>query len=237
MIINALAFSPHPDDAEMGCGGLLLKLKDKGYSTGIVDLTEAELSTNGDPVTRKEETKAATELLRLDYRKNLCLEDSNIKNDRESRLKIISVLRVVRPSIVLYPYCVARHPDHENSHKLIKDSVFISGLVKLKTDAPAYRPAISACYMLEHQFKPSFIVDITGYYDKKMEACRAYKSQFYGKYSNSKKTFINTRFFQELIESRDKCYGLKIRTEYGEPYFIYDDIKMDDPVKFFDYLF
>ena len=237
MDINALAFSPHPDDAEMGCGGLLLKLKDMGYSTGIVDLTEAELSTNGDLDTRREETRAATEILGLDYRKNLGLEDSNITNDRESRLKVIDVLREMKPSIVLYPYFVARHPDHENSHKLIKDSVFISGLVKLKTQAPAHRPTISACYMLEYQFKPSFIVDITGYYSTKMKACRAYGSQFYGKYSESQKTFINTRFFQELIESRDKCYGLKIRTEYGEPYFIYDDLKVEDPVKFFDYLF
>ena len=237
MIIDVLAFSPHPDDAEMGCGGLLLKMKDKGYSTGIVDLTEAELSTNGDPETRKKETGAATELLRLDYRNNLYLEDSYIKNDRESQVKIINVLRETRPSIVLYPYCVARHPDHENSHKLVKDSVFISGLVKFETGSPAHRPVVSACYMLEYQFKPSFIVDITDYYNTKMEACRAYKSQFYSKYSNSKKTFINTRFFQELIESRDKCYGLKIRTEYGEPYFIYDDLKIDDPVKFFDYLF
>ncbi len=237
MDINALAFSPHPDDAEMGCGGLLLKLKDKGYSTGIVDLTEAELSTNGDPETRKAETAEATEILRLDYRKNLGLEDSNITNDRKSRLKVIDALREARPSIVLYPYCVARHPDHENSHRLIKDSIFISGLVKLKTQAPAHRPAISACYMLEHQFKPSFIVDITDYYSTKMKACRAYRSQFYGKYSDTKKTFINTRFFQELIESRDKCYGLKIRTEYGEPYFIYDDLKIEDPVMFFDYLF
>ena len=236
MIIDVLAFSPHPDDAEMGCGGLLLKLKDRGYTTGIVDITEAELSTNGDTDTRRAESEAATRLLGLDYRKNLCLEDSNITNDHNSRLKVVGVLREIRPSIVLYPYSIARHPDHANTHRLVKDSVFISGLVKLDTGTPAHRPAVSACYMLEHQFSPSFIVDITDYYSTKMAACRAYESQFYGKYSSSKKTFINTRFFQELIESRDKCYGLRIRAEYGEPYFIYEDLKIEDPVKFFDYL-
>ncbi len=237
MKIDALAFSPHPDDAEMGCGGLLLKLKDKGYSTGIVDLTEAELSTNGDPETRKAETRAATGLLRLDLRKNLALEDCNIKNDNESRVKVINVLREYRPSIVLFPYFMDRHPDHENSHKLIKDSIFTSGLEKFDTGVSAHRPGVSVCYMLEYQFNPSFIVDITDYYDIKMEACKAYKSQFYGRYGSGKKTFINTRFFQELIESRDKCYGLKIRAEYGEPYFISSAIKIDDPVKFFSYLF
>lgn len=236
MKIDALAFSPHPDDAEMSCGGLLLKLKSRGYNTAIIDLTAGELSTNGDIDTRKQETDAATEILKLDFRDNLNFGDCSIKNDHKSRLKVINVLRDLRPSLVLFPYFIDRHPDHENAHKLIKNSIFISGLERFDTGVRPYRPKIAACYMLNYQFKQSFIVDISGYYNAKMKACSAYRSQFHDKYSGSKKTFINTIFFQDFVENRDKCYGLKIGAKYGEPYFIFNDIKVDDPISFFDYL-
>ncbi|MCJ7666042.1 MAG: PIG-L family deacetylase, partial [Actinobacteria bacterium] len=114
--IDIIAFSPHPDDAEMGCGGLLLKLKDRGgYKTGIIDITRAELSTNGNLKTRAKETLEASRVLKLDLRENLGLEDANIKNDYESRLKVIGAIRKYRPKMVLIPYFTDRHPDHENS--------------------------------------------------------------------------------------------------------------------------
>ncbi|MBU4313843.1 MAG: PIG-L family deacetylase, partial [Actinobacteria bacterium] len=140
--IDALAFSPHPDDAEMGCGGLLLKLKDKGYRTGIIDLTRAELSTNGNLKTREEEIKEASKILGLDIRENLGLEDANIKNDYDSRLKVISAIRKYRPGLALIPFWRDRHPDHENSYKLLKDAIFISGLKKFKTGLDSYRPDV-----------------------------------------------------------------------------------------------
>ena len=145
--VEALAFSPHPDDAEMGCGGLLLKLKDKGYRTGIVDLTRAELSTNGDLQTRKKETSAASRILGLDIRENLRLEDTNIKNDTRSRTRVINVIRKYRPKMVLIPYFKDRHPDHENSFKLLKDSIFISGLQKFQTDHYFFSPQMVFSYI------------------------------------------------------------------------------------------
>ncbi|MBM3704924.1 MAG: bacillithiol biosynthesis deacetylase BshB1 [Actinobacteria bacterium] len=236
MEINVIAFSPHPDDAEMGCGGLLLKLKDTGYTTGIIDLTEAELSTNGDLNTRRKETREASGILKLDLRLNLDLGDCRIKNDPDSRIKIIDVLREFRPVLTVIPYRTDRHPDHENSYKLLKDAFFISGLEKFDTGKKPYRPAAVISYMLNNQFKPSFIVDISKYYRAKMEACKSYKSQFYSTGMEQKATFINSKYFREMITSRDKCYGLKIRADYGEPYYIEDDIKIEDPVKFFSYL-
>jgi bacillithiol biosynthesis deacetylase BshB1 len=235
-IIDIIAFSPHPDDAEMGCGGILLKLKDQGYRTGIVDLSRAELSTNGDLETRKKETKKASKILGLDVRENLELEDGNIKNDAESRLKVIKVLREYRPSLALIPFKQDRHPDHENSYKLLKDAIFISGLRKFKTGLAFHRPNIVISYMLHYEFKPSFIVDISGYYKKKLEAVSAYRSQFYtsneGKHGNN----MTSKYFFNIINSRHKCLGLKIRSEYGEPYYIESAIRIEDPVKFFEYI-
>jgi len=234
--IDALAFSPHPDDAEMGCGGLLLKLKDKGYRTGIIDLTRAELSTNGNLKTREEEIKEASKILGLDIRENLGLEDANIKNDYDSRLKVISAVRKYRPGLALIPFWRDRHPDHENSYKLLKDAIFISGLEKFKTELDSYRPDVVINYMLHYEFKPSFIVDISQYYNKKFSAVAAYKSQFYSDVAKKVMTHIASKYFFDVINSRHQCSGLKIRSEYGEPYYIESDIKIDDPLEFFKYL-
>jgi bacillithiol biosynthesis deacetylase BshB1 len=234
--IDALAFSPHPDDAEMGCGGLLLKLKDKGYRTGIIDLTRAELSTNGNLKTREEEIKEASKILGLDIRENLGLEDANIKNDYDSRLKVISAIRKYRPGLALIPFWRDRHPDHENSYKLLKDAIFISGLKKFKTGLDSYRPDVVINYMLHYEFKPSFIVDISKYYNKKFSAVAAYKSQFYSDVAKKVMTHIASKYFFDIINSRHQCSGLKIRSEYGEPYYIESDIRIDDPLEFFKYL-
>ena len=234
--IDVIAFSPHPDDAEMGCGGILLKLKDQGYRTGIVDLSRAELSTNGDLDTRKKETEKASKILGLDVRENLGLEDGNIKNDFDSRLKVINAVRKYRPRLALIPFRWDRHPDHENSYKLLKDSIFISGLRKFNTELDFHRPHIVMSYMLHYEFKPSFIVDISRYYKKKLEAVSEYRSQFYASKEEKPGTHMTSKYFFDVINSRHKCLGLKIRSEYGEPYYIEFDIRIEDPLKFFEYI-
>jgi len=234
--LDVLAFSPHPDDAEMGCGGLLLKLKDCGYRTGIIDMTRAELSTNGDPETRAGETEEASRILKLDIRENLGLEDANIINDRTSRRKVIDSIRKYRPEMVLTPYHIDRHPDHENASKLLRDAIFISGLAKFETDMDFYRPSIVLNYMLQYEFRPGFIVDISDYYDEKSRAVAAYKSQFYSDTSKRVITHIASKHFFDIINSRHQCMGLKIKAEFGEPYYIESSIRVDDPIKFFDYL-
>lgn len=234
--LDILAFSPHPDDAEMGCGGLLLKMKDCGYRTGIIDLTYAELSTNGDVKIRAGETDEASRILRLDIRENLGLEDANIINDRTSRRKVIDSIRKHRPKMVLTPYRIDRHPDHENASKLLKDAIFISGLAKFETDMDFYRPAIVLNYMLQYEFMPGFIVDISDYYDEKSRAVAAYKSQLYSDTDKRAITYVASKHFSDIVDSRHRCMGLKIKAEFGEPYYIENSIKIDDPIKFFDYL-
>lgn len=235
MDIEVIAFGSHPDDAEMGCGGLLLKMKDQGYKTGIIDLTLGELSTNGNLQTRAKEAREATEILKLDVRDNLGLEDGNIKNDLASRKMVVASIRKYRPHMVLIPYRRDRHPDHENAHKLLKDSIFASGLAKF-AQGQSYRPHIVACYMLHYAFEPRFIVDITEYFEQKMQAVTSYRSQLHSSVKKNAPTWLSSKYFKDLLGARHKCYGLKIMAQYGEPYFAEYDIKVDQPLQFFDYL-
>jgi bacillithiol biosynthesis deacetylase BshB1 len=236
MKTDVLAFGPHPDDVEMGCGGLLVKLKKIGYKTGIIDLTRGELSSNGDIETRTRETRAASEVLGIDVRENLNFQDGNIINDIESRNRIIEMLRKYQPKMVLFPYYKDRHPDHENAHKLIKDSVFISGLVRYKTSMDFFRPDIVLNYMLHFEFTPSFIVDIADELEKKVEAVTAYKSQFFSTVEKDVVTHISTKSFNDILHTRAKYFGLKINSTAGEAYFINSKIKINDPLDFFNYV-
>ena len=163
------------------------------------------------------------------------ISDGAVANNLENRLKIIEIIRKCKPSLAVIPYEKDRHPDHENSSKLLKDAIFISGLKNFKTDIEFHKPKIVISYMLNYQFKPSFIVDISDYYIQKMEAFTAYESQF-DREGGEQSTYINSRYFYDFITSRNKYYGLKINVEYGEPFFIDSDIKIDNPVKFFDYI-
>ncbi|MCL5772083.1 MAG: bacillithiol biosynthesis deacetylase BshB1 [Actinobacteria bacterium] len=234
--IDVLAFGPHPDDVEMGCGGLLLKLKKSGYKTGIIDLTMGELSSNGNIEVRQKETQDASNILNLDIRENLKLQDGNIINDVESRNKVIDIIRKYKPKLVLIPYYKDRHPDHENAHKLLKDSIFIAGLVKYETSLKFYRPDIVINYMLHFEFAPSFITDISDVFEKKVEAVTAYKSQFFSSEKKDIVTHISTKSFNDILHTRARYYGLKINTSFGEPYFINSKIKINDPVDFFSYV-
>jgi N-acetylglucosamine malate deacetylase 1 len=236
METDILAFGPHPDDVEIGCGGLLIKLKKKGYKTGIIDLTMGELSSNGNLETRTRETRASSEILQLDVRENLKLQDGNIVNDIESRNSIIEILRKYRPKMILIPYHKDRHPDHENAYKLIKDSVFISGLVKYQTAMKFFRPDIVINYMLHFEFIPSFIVDITDEFEKKVEAVTAYESQFFSTVEKNVVTQISTKSFNDILHTRARYFGLKIQCSAGEAYSINSNIKINDPLAFFNYI-
>ncbi|MHB1348163.1 MAG: bacillithiol biosynthesis deacetylase BshB1 [Candidatus Humimicrobiaceae bacterium] len=236
MKMDVLAFGPHPDDVEIGCGGLLVKLKKMGYRTGIIDLTKGELSSNGDPQTRTKETLAASAVLDLDIRENLNLQDGNIVNDIESRSRVIEVLRKYQPKMVLFPYHEDRHPDHENAHKLIKDSIFISGLIKHQTSMDFFRPDIILNYMLHFEFVPTFIVDIAEEFQKKAEAVAAYKSQFFSNMEKGVVTRISTKSFNDFLHTRAKYFGLKIHCSAGEAYFTYYKIRINDPLDFFKYV-
>ncbi|MDP2629440.1 MAG: bacillithiol biosynthesis deacetylase BshB1 [Candidatus Harrisonbacteria bacterium] len=227
--IDILAFGPHPDDVEFGCGGLLRKAAKQGKKTGIIDMTQAELSTNGDIVTRRKEAEKSKEILCADIRLNLEIKDGQVLSTKENRDKVIRVIRRYDPSMVLMPYDFCRHPDHENAGKIIKDAIFFSGLEKYKLDDTVpTRPQYLLQYMLWFDFKPSVIFDISKEWDEKIKALFSYQSQF--KMAEGQKETADTReSTQRMWAARARHYGFMIGAEYGEPYKSFQPIGLDRP--------
>ncbi len=221
--LDVLAFSPHPDDAELYCAGTLLLLAREGKRVGIVDLTRGELSTRGTLESRAAETAEATRILGLDLRENLELPDGGIASTPEQRERVITALRQWRPRTVLLPYFKDRHPDHERASALVRDALFASGLTKVKsTDAGGrpqlpWRPARAFYYMLSEDFSPAFIVDVSAVQEIKMQAIRAYATQFHSETeSGEPQTYISTPEFLQSLIGRAQRLGFHVGGQYGE---------------------
>jgi len=219
----------HPDDIELNCGGTVLKLVESGKNVGIIDLTEGELSTRGNRRSRVLETSAASKLLGISFRENLKIRDGSIEINKINREKIIRVLRKYKPEIVFAPYPNDRHPDHIYAGNLIRESVFYSGLMKIRTgNLKAFRPRKLYFYRSAIDIPVSFIFDISSVFKKKLEVLKCYRTQFYDSESKEPETFISSSFFRNEIEARARHYGFKIGSEFGEPYFSYDAIRIND---------
>lgn len=219
----------HPDDIELNCGGTVLKLVESGKNVGIIDLTEGELSTRGNRRSRVLETSAASKLLGISFRENLKIRDGSIEINKINREKIIRVLRKYKPEIVFAPYPNDRHPDHIYAGNLIRESVFYSGLMKIRTgNLKAFRPQKLYFYRSAIDIPVSFIFDISSVFKKKLEVLKCYRTQFYDSESKEPETFISSSFFRNEIEARARHYGFKIGAEFGEPYYSYDAIRIND---------
>lgn len=232
MNLDAIFFGAHPDDAELSCGGTIIKLVESSKKAGIIDLTHGELGTRGTKKIRAEETKNACKILGVKIRENLGFKDTNIENTFQNRLKIIKFIRKYKPKIIFLPYPSDRHPDHVHTSKLVKESAFYSGLAKLKTRYDGkvqtnHRPVKTIYYMQTYTFEPSFIVDITDQFKKKMKAVKCYYSQFYNKKNKGPSTFISDKKFIEYIEARAVFYGFQIGVKYGEPFYMEEKLKID----------
>jgi len=228
-----IAFGTHPDDVELFCGGTIIKMVKQGYKLAIVDLTSGELSTRGNVGKRKKEAEQASKILKIDIRENIGLPDGNLINSFKHRLKIIDILRKLKPRIVFIPYWADRHPDHENASKLLSDSCFYSGLSMIESKYSPYRPR-HIIYYFHHQVeKPTFVVDISKEFEIKMEAIKAYKSQFYNPDSREPKTYISDKSFMESIETRARYFGYQIGVDYGEPFFVKSVLKIDNLLNVF----
>ena len=222
MKLDVLAFGAHPDDVELGCSGTLLKLKSQGYKVGVVDLTRGELGTRGSEQTRDEETAEASKIMGLDARINLGLADGFFTNDSEHQLKVIQAIRKFQPEIVLCNAINDRHPDHAKGSNLVSDACFYSGLQKIKSfdhigeTQNAWRPKAVYHYIQFWNIKPDFAVDISEYINKKIEAVKAYKTQFYNPNSDEPETVISKKGFIESVEYRAKDLGRIIGVNYAE---------------------
>ncbi len=219
--LDILVIAAHPDDAELGCAGTIASHVDKGYKVGIVDLTQGEMGTRGTPEIRLTESEDAAGILGLAVRENLGFKDIFFKNDEEHQLKLISVIRKYRPEIILANAIADRHPDHGKGSELATDSCFMSGLRRIETSLDGvgqepWRPKQVYHYIQNNYIEPDFVVDITPYWQTKIDAILAFKSQFYDPLSIEPNSFISDPEFIPFIEARAREFGHKIMTKYGE---------------------
>ena len=219
MSLDILAFAAHPDDAELGCGGSLLLSANKGLNVAICDLSAGEMSTRGTVASRQIEANNAARILGLKERRNLGLPDSKIGESSTNALSaLIQLIRETRPRIVLAPYWEDRHPDHEATGRLVKEACFFAGVAKVSNGEP-YRPSRLFFYMLSHPFTPAFVLDISEVWERKLEAIKAYKTQFESS-ENGIRTAISEPGFLKLMEARAIWFGSMIGVAYGEPYYM-----------------
>ncbi|MFM7710711.1 MAG: bacillithiol biosynthesis deacetylase BshB1 [Ferruginibacter sp.] len=223
MKLDILAFGAHPDDIELSCSGWLLAEKANGKKTGVIDLTKGELSTRGTVDTRQSETDAASALLGLDVRENLAMPDGFFTISEENTRSVIQCIRTYKPEIVLCNAPHDRHPDHGRAATLVTEACFLSGLSKISTslsgnNQEAWRPKYVFNYIQDRFIDPDFLVDISAVFEKKMEAIRAYKTQFYHTSMEGPETYISSPAFLEQLVARHAVLGKRIGVSYAEGY-------------------
>lgn len=222
---DILVIAAHPDDAELTCGGSIIKATKEGKTVVVADCTRGELGTRGTPELRQQEATAAAALLGISERVNLGIEDGNIEVTTENVKKIVQVLRQFQPSILLFSGERDRHIDHEDVHALVRKAVFQSGLPKVETYGEAgiqdvWRPKRTLCYMHTYEFPVDVYLDITDEFEQKIAAIKAYSSQFYvpGVELDAPTTFISGADFMEFVEARARYFGSKIGVRYAEAF-------------------
>jgi len=221
MKLDILVIAAHPDDAELSCGGTICKHVALGKKVGVVDLTRGELGTRGTPEQRLKEAEVAADILGLSVRENLHMEDGFFRNDREHQYKVAQVVRKYQPDIVLANAIQDRHPDHGRGADLIYDSCWLAGLIKFKTELDgelqeAWRPGHVYHFIQSRYIQPDFVVDISEFWEQKLKAYSAYKSQFHDPDSNEPETFISSSGFQDLIKARTIEFGVTAGVEHAE---------------------
>jgi bacillithiol biosynthesis deacetylase BshB1 len=221
MKLDILAFGAHPDDVELGCAGTLLKEMSLGKSVGIVDLTRGELGTRGSAIIRDQEANASAKILGVAVRENLGMRDGFFLNDEKHQLEIIKMIRKYQPEIVLCNAIEDRHIDHGKGSKLVSDSCFLSGLMKVETELAgekqtAWRPKLVYHYTQWKNIEPDFVVDITGFTDKKIESILAYSSQFYDASSTEPESPISSKNFLESLNYRSRDLGRLAGVDHAE---------------------
>jgi bacillithiol biosynthesis deacetylase BshB1 len=221
MKLDILAFGAHPDDVELGCSGTIAKEISLGKKVGIIDLTRGELGTRGSVEIRNQEAANAAKILGVSVRENLDMRDGFLINDEVHQMQIIKMLRTYRPEIVLCNAIDDRHIDHGKGSQLVSDACFLSGLMKIETELnnqkqDAWRPKLVYHYIQWKNITPDFVVDITGFNDKRVASILAYSSQFYNPNSEEPETVIASKNFLESLNYRAQDLGRLIGTDYGE---------------------
>ncbi len=231
MRVDLLAIGPHRDDIELTCGGTLIRSADQGYTTAVIDLTQGEMGTRGSAQTRAQEADAAAQVLGLAARENMGLPDAGITNTPETRERLARLIRRFQPRVVIAPAPQGRHPDHGTAAQLVRDACFVAGLAKVAPDIPKHRPhkVIHAITYRQDAEKPTFVVDITDQFERKLEAVRCYGSQFDG-LTQAGEVYPNGEPLYDVLRHYAAYYGALIRTRYAEPFFTVETMRADDVV-------
>ncbi len=232
MTVDVLAIAAHPDDVELTCGGTLIKMAKQGYKTGVLDLTAGEMGTRGTPETRAKEAAVASRIMGLSWRGDLGVPDSDVQPSRQHKLRLAEKIRELRPKTVIIPYWEARHPDHYHASELGYEGCFLAGLKNLPVEGDAYRPfKILYSTAFVANLRPSFVVDITPYYEQRRKAILAYGSQFRPKKGEEKsKVYLGLEALEDEMNRLARNYGHMIDVKYGEPFLVKELMQVDDIV-------
>jgi bacillithiol biosynthesis deacetylase BshB1 len=230
--LDVLAVFSHPDDAELTVAGTLLKLKSRGYRTGVLDMTRGEMGTRGTPELRATEAQDAARILKLDLRLNLDQPDGHVWLTEESRRALVRVIRAHRPGVIFTSPWDDPHPDHANTCKIVREAARLASMRRYDEEAgqEAVRVPMIAHAVYSRLVVPSFIVDVSDFVEDKMKAIRAHASQFYRQDSAEPATRISDKNFLDQIEGRLRHYGALIGVAAGEPFYVREALNVDDPV-------
>src|SRR5882724_9436548 len=229
-MIDLLAIAAHPDDVELTCGGTMLKMAQRGYKTGILDLTAGEMGTRGTPEIRAKEAAAAAKILQVKWRGCLEVPDSDVQSSRQHKLRLAAMIRELRPKTVILPYWEARHPDHYHASTLGYEGCFLAGLKQLPIAGEPHRPFKILYATAFALIRPTFVVDITAQFAQRDKAIRAFHSQFAGT-TRKRKVFLAIDRLEEEMNQLARHYGEMIGVRYGEPFLQKEMMKVNDVVE------
>jgi bacillithiol biosynthesis deacetylase BshB1 len=229
MSLDVLAIAAHPDDVEQTCGGTLMRMAGQGYRTGVLDLTAGDMGTRGTPELRVEESMQAARVMDLAWRGNVHFPDARLENTISARMTLAVKIRELKPRVVILPYWQARHPDHYRCGEMGYEACFLAGLKKLDEYSEPHRPQKILYASLYADVKPSFIVDISAQFERRMQALLSYVSQ-YGESAEGGALFPNEQEIRERLGAVARFYGNQIGVKYGEPFVVKEAIQIDDIV-------
>jgi bacillithiol biosynthesis deacetylase BshB1 len=227
--LDVLAIAAHPDDVEQTCGGTLIHMAELGYRNGVLDLTAGDMGSRGTPELRIEEAHEAAQHLLLQWRQNLRWPDARLENTISARMTLAGVIRRVRPRVVILPYWTGRHPDHYRASEIGYEACFLSGLRRLEEEIPPHRPFKILYSSLYANVAPSFVVDISRQFDRRMSALFSYRSQ-YGNADTASELFPAQQEVADRLASIARFYGNLIGVKYGEPFVVKESMQVDDIV-------
>jgi bacillithiol biosynthesis deacetylase BshB1 len=230
MQLDVLSITAHPDDTELTCGGTVIKMVDAGYKVGLLDLTRGESGTRGTPRLRSQESSRASKVMGIAHRENLHLPDAGLADVREYKMKIAQKIRDLRPRTVILPYWEGRHPDHYMTGRIGYEACFLAGLQKLRLRGKPHRPhKIIYASMYVPSVRPTFVVDITEQYERKLKAIVSYSSQFSSR-QDTQNLFPSPEDLRERVGGLARHFGLMIGARYGEPFITREVAAVNDIV-------